>query len=85
MRAKVLNVREHPSLNSYLHSSGNDRPHDLTPEHWTMWDLHVMAEFHVAGKLECLYQGDISPRFKQHHRNRAAREGVSDDQLCEDV
>jgi len=44
-----------------------------------------MAEFEVAGKLKRLRHGDIAPRLEQHHRNRAAREGVSNDQLCDDV
>ena len=50
-----------------------------------MWDLHVMAEFEVTGKLKCLRQGDIAPGFEQHHSNRAAGEDVSNDQLREDV
>jgi len=44
-----------------------------------------MAELEIAGKLKRLRHGDIAPRLEQHHRNRAAGEGVSDDQLCDDV
>ena len=44
-----------------------------------------MAEFEVASKLKRLCHGDIAPCLEQHHRNRAAREGVSNNQLCDDV
>ena len=72
-------------MNPELHSVSNDRRDDLTPEHRTMWDLHVIAEFEGAGKLNCLRHGVSSPGFEQHRSNRAAGEDVSNDQLREDI
>ena len=68
-----------------MHSARDDHRDDLTPEHWSMWDLDIVAEFEVAIKLKSLRHGHIAPCFEQHHRIRAASEGVSDDKLCDDV
>ncbi len=46
-----------------------------------MWDLHVVAKLEVARELKCLTHGNISPCFEHHHRNWAAGEGVSNNQL----
>ena len=62
-RAKVLDVREHPSLYSELHSASDDRRDELTPEHRTMWDLHIMTEFEGAGTFKCLHHGNSAPCF----------------------
>ena len=50
-----------------------------------MCDLHVVGKLEVAHKHNRLPHGNIAPYLEQHHRNRAARKGVSDDQLRDDV
>ena len=40
-----------------------------------------MAELHVRRELQRLIHGIISPCLEQHHRNRLAGEGISDDEL----
>jgi len=44
-----------------------------------------VAKLEVARELKCLTHGNISPCLEQHHRNWAAGEGVSNNQLCDDV
>jgi hypothetical protein len=48
------------------------------PEHWLMWDVHITAQFEVAGKLKRL-------RFELRRRSRAAGEDAFNDQLCDEV
>jgi hypothetical protein len=84
-RAKVLDVGEHPCLYAELYSAGNDSCNDLTPEHRTMWDLHVMPKLEVTCECKCLQHSIISPCLEQHHSDWAAREGVSNNQLCDDI
>ena len=40
-----------------------------------------MTKLEVGGESECLRHGDVSPRLEHHHRDGAAGEGVTDDQL----
>ena len=84
-RAEVLDVGEHPRLHAELHGSSDDRRDDLAEEHRARCDLHVVAELKVARELQRLHHGDIAPRLEQHHRDRAAGQGISDDQLRDDV
>src|SRR6266850_3444970 len=84
-RAKVLDVGEHPFLYAELYSACNDSCNDLTPEHWAMWNLHVMPKLEVTCELKCLPHSIRSPRLEQHHSNWTAREGVSNNQLCDDI
>lgn len=83
--AEVLNVGEHPGLHTELHSASNDSGDNLAEEHRTMCDLHVMAELEVARELKRLHHSNITPCLEHHHRNRAARKGVADDQFRDDV
>jgi hypothetical protein len=83
--AKALNIREHPCLHAKLHGTSNDGGDNLTEEHRAMRDLHVVGKLEVSNERNCLYHGNKTPCLEQHHRNRAARKGVSDDQLRDDV
>ena len=83
--ANVLNVGEHPRLHTELHGASNDSCDNLTKKHRAMWNLHVVAKLEIARKLNGLGRGNMTPCFEYHHRNWAAREGISDDQLRNDV
>jgi hypothetical protein len=50
-----------------------------------MWDLHIVPKLKVARESNHPDDGIIAPGLEQHHRNRAAREDVSDTELCDDV
>jgi hypothetical protein len=52
VRAKVLDVGEHPCLHAELHSAGNNHPDNLTEEHRPRWDLHVVAKLHVSSEFK---------------------------------
>jgi hypothetical protein len=83
--AKALDLGKHPRLHTKLHSASNDGGNDLTEEHWAMWDLHVVGKLQVDNERNRLCHGNITPCLEQHHRNRAARKGVSNNQLRNDV
>ena len=83
--ANALNIREHPCLHPELYGATNDGGDNLTEEHWAMWNLHVVSKLEQAGEHNRLIYGIITPGLEQHHRNQAARKGVSDDQLSDDV
>lgn len=72
-------------MHAELYSASNDGSGDLTEEHWPMRDLHVVAQLEIAREIQRLRHGNIAPCLEQHHRNRAARKGVSDDQFRDDV
>ena len=84
-RAKVLDVVDHPYLYAELYSATNDSCNDLTPEQWVMWDLHIMPKLEATCQLKRLNHGIIAPGLEQHHSKWATREGVSNNQLRDDV
>src|ERR1700679_1034477 len=83
--AKALNIGEHPCLHTKLHGASNNGGDNLTEEHRAMCDLHVVSKFQVAHEHNRLCHTNITPCLEQHHRNRAARKGISDDQFHDDV
>jgi hypothetical protein len=85
MRAKVLNVGEHPCLHAELYSASNNHRDNLTEEHRPRWDLHVVAKLQVAGESKSPIHGIITACLEHHHRNRTARKGVSNNQLGDHV
>jgi hypothetical protein len=77
--AKALNIREYPRLHTKLHGTSNNGGDNLTEEHRAMCDLHVVGKLQVAHKHNRLAHGSRTPCLEQHHRNWAARKGVSND------
>ena len=72
-------------MHAELHGASNDGGDNLTEEHRAMWDLHVVGKLQVAHEHNRLFHGIMTPCLKQHHRNRAARKGVTNNQLRDDV
>lgn len=85
MLAHTLDVAEHPSLNTKLGGQSNNRGDDLSPEHRTRRDLHVVTKLEVGGERKTLGHGDVTPSLEHHHGDRATRKGVTDDELSDDV
>ena len=83
--ANALNIGEHPCLHAKLHGASNNGGDNLTQEHRAMWDLHVVGKLEVSREHNRPVHGNITPCLEHHHRNRATRKGVSDDQLRNDV
>ena len=51
---KHTDIVEHPGLHAKLYRTRNDRCNDLAPEHCSRWNLHIVAQFEVTRKLQCL-------------------------------
>jgi len=83
--AHTLNVAEHPGLNGELDSTSEGGADDLTEEHGTGRDLHIVTELEVRRKGESLSHSNVSPGLEHHHRDRTTRESVPDDELGDDV
>ena len=84
-RAHARDVGKHPGLNAKLNGARNDCGNDLTDEHETRWDLHVVAELHVGSEGQSLRHGDVAVGLEQHHGQWATGQPVTDDQLSDDV
>ena len=81
----ILDVREHPCLDTELSSAGEGGRDDLSPEHRAGSDLHVVANLEVSDEAKGLCHGNITPCLEHHHGHRATGESVADDQLRDDV
>jgi hypothetical protein len=57
----------------------------LAEKHRAVRDLHVVTELEVAGKLQSLGHGNVTPGLEHHHRNWTAREGIAYDKLGDDI
>jgi len=83
--AEVLDIGEHPGLDTQLDGTSNYCRDDLAPEHGSGRDLHVMAQFEVRGELQGLGHGDVTPGLEHHHRDRMSREGIANNELSNHV
>lgn len=81
----VGNVGEHPRLDTELDGASNNSGDDLGPEHSPRRNLHVVAKLEIGGKGQGLGHCDVSPSLEHHHGDGAAREGITDDELSDDV
>jgi len=83
--AHSFDVGEHPSLNTELNGTSNDSRYDLTPEHGTRRNLHVVAKFEVTGESKRLSHGNVTPGLEHHHCDGMSGESITDDQFGDDV
>jgi len=83
--ADILDMREHPSLYAQLRRKCDDRSDNLSPEHRSRRNLHIMTELEVGSERERLVHGDVAPRLEHHHRNRAPRKGITNDEFRNDI
>lgn len=84
-RTNIINIREHPILNGGDNKSSKDRRKDLSHEHCTRWDLHIMADLQIARERDTLCHGNKRESLEKHNGNRAVREQITSDDLREDV
>ena len=84
-RAHAVDVAEHPSLDTELGGKSDTGSDDLSPEHGTGRDLHVVAKLEVGGEGKALGHGDVAPGLEHHHGDGSARKGVTDDEFGDDV
>ena len=83
--ADVFDVGEHPCLNTKLHNAGNNGTDDLAEENRAVRDLHVVTKFQVTSEFYCPIHGNVATCLEHHHRNWAAREGISDNELSDHI
>lgn len=61
------------------------RETDLSHEHRSGWDLHVVPELEVLQKCQGLCHADVSIYLEAHVRDRPAWIQVPHEILCDDV
>jgi len=66
-------VREHPGLDAQLYCAGNDSAENLSPEHGTRGNFHVVTQLEVGGELKGLTHSDVPISLEQHHSDGATR------------
>lgn len=84
-RAHIFDVGEHPRLDTELSGQSDDGGNNLSPEHGTWGDLHVVTKLEVRSEGKTLSHGDISPSLEHHHGDGATGKGVTNDELSNDV
>ena len=83
--AHVVDVGEHPCLDTELNCSGNNGCDNLGPEHGPRGDFHVVAKFEVRRELDALGRGDIAVCDEHHIGNGTAREHGATNQLADQI
>jgi hypothetical protein len=52
--------------NAQLNKARPDRGDELSPEHGTLRDVHVVAELEIAAEVEGLRHDDVAVGFEHH-------------------
>ena len=83
--ANILNVCEDPALNADSDKARDCGGDDLSEEHDSGWDLHVMTKFQVSREVEGLFRHDGAVNLEDHNGDGLPGNDVAGDELGENV
>ena len=83
--ADVDDIGKHPVLHRRHHDAADEGSNDLGEVHETGRDLHVVAEFQIAGEVNCLTSAGEGGCLENHDRYGPPRQEVATEKFVHDV
>lgn len=81
----TVDVGKGPTLDDDDDETGYCGGGNLSGEHDSGWDLHIVTEFQVAGEVTGLFGHDSAINFEDHDSNRPSGNHVASNELGKDV
>ena len=83
--ANALNVADEEVVGRNLNDRKPEDSDELSAEHGTGWDFHVMAKFHVRRVRESVVLHHVTVTLKHHHCKWSSWLHITDNELGDNI
>ena len=83
--ANTVDVGESPTLDDDDDEAGDRGGSNLSEEHDSGWDLHIVTKLHVAREVKGLFRHDSAIDLEYHDGDGPSGNHVASDELGEDI
>ena len=76
-------MQKHPVLHKADDKAADGGGDNLSPEHEARWHFHIVTNFKISGKTNCLVSSDEGDALEDHVGNRATWDDVTGKHLVD--